>query len=86
MIEADYFERKRRELGLDRSNQLQRVQAWLDGRYPGQVRARQLHRGVLKLETPSAPVASELRLRQVELLSACDLVDTRLAIRIGSLD
>jgi len=85
MLEADYFERKRRELGMDREDQLKTVQRWLDGRYPGQVRARQLHRGVLKLETPSAPVASELRMRQLELLAACDLRDTRLAIRIGSL-
>lgn len=85
MLEADYFERKRRELGLDREDQLKRVQAWLEERYPGQVRARQLHRGVLKLDTPSAPVASELRLRQLELLAACDLRETRLAIRIGQL-
>lgn len=86
MIEADYFERKRRELGLDREGQLKTIQAWLEQRYPGQVRARQLHRGVLKLETLSASVASELRLRQTELLDTCKLGDTRLAIRIGSLD
>lgn len=86
MLEADYFERKRRELGMDREAQLKTVQAWLDKRFPGQVRARQLHRGVLKLETPSAPVASELRMQQLELTAACALGETRLAIRIGSLD
>jgi hypothetical protein len=83
MLESDYFERKRRELGLERADNLARVQQWLDERYPGQVRARQLHQGVLRLVTASAPLASELRMRQVELLAACELPETRLAIRIG---
>jgi hypothetical protein len=85
MLEGDYFERKRRELGMDRADVLVAVQAWLDERYPGQARARILHQGVLKLVTPNASVASELRLRQLELLAAVDLSDIRLAISIGSL-
>ncbi len=85
MLEADYFERKRRELGFDRADVLSTVQAWLEARYPGQVRARSLHQGVLKLVTPNASVASELRLRQLELLAATQLDGTRLAVRIGSL-
>lgn len=84
MLEADYFERKRRELGLDRAEVLTKVQLWLDERYPEQARARSLHQGVLRLVTPSASVASELRLRQLELLEATDLAGTRLAISISN--
>ncbi len=65
----DYFAKKRAELGMDRANTLAGVQAALDDWYPGQTRARQLHRGVLRVITPNAAVANELRMRQVELLS-----------------
>ena len=82
MIEPDYFERKRRELGLDRADDLVRIQAVLDEWYPGRARARQLHQGVLRLVTPTASVASELRMRQQELLQRCGLADVRLAISI----
>jgi hypothetical protein len=85
MLEADYFERKRRQLGLDRADTLAVVQTWLDAHYPGQARAKSLHQGVLKLVTSSASVASDLRLRQLELLANTGLADTRLAVRIGSL-
>lgn len=85
MIEPDYFERKRRELGLDRADDLARVQAVLDRWYPGMARARQWHQGVLRLVTPNASVASDLRLRQRELLAACSLEEARLAITIGEL-
>ena len=83
MIEDEYFARKRAELGLDRADDLARIQTVLDRWFPGQVRARQLHQGVLRLQTPSASVASELRMRQLELFQACGLQNIRLAITIG---
>jgi hypothetical protein len=85
MIEPDYFAKKRAELGMERQDQLAAVQATLDAWYPGRCRARQLHRGVLRLATPSAGVASELRMRQLELLAAHALEGTRLAISIESI-
>lgn len=77
-----YFERKRVELGMDRQDTLQTIQAILDKWYPGMARAKRLHQGVLRLETASASVASELRMRQLELFEAAKLPDTRLAISI----
>ncbi|GAC1372505.1 MAG: hypothetical protein NVSMB39_6730 [Candidatus Saccharimonadales bacterium] len=77
-----YFAKKRLELGMDRQNTLEQVQVKLDEWYPGQARARKLHQGVLRLETASASVASELRMRQLELFEAVKLPDTRLAISI----
>ena len=87
MLEADYFERKRRELGLDRADHLADIQRTLDEWYPDQARARQIHQGVLRLVTPSAVVAAELRMRQVELLARHGAAAEvrRLQISIGSL-
>jgi hypothetical protein len=84
VLEPDYFAKKRQELGMDRADDLGRVQALLDAWYPGQARAKQWHRGVLRVVTPSASVASELRMRQVELLAAAGMAETRLSISIGS--
>lgn len=77
-----YFAKKRVELGMDRQDVLGEVQAKLDEWYPGLAKARKLHQGVLRLETASASVASELRMRQLELFEAVKLNDTRLAISI----
>lgn len=84
----DYFAAKRAELGMDREDVLERVQVILDGWYPGRVRAKQLHQGTLRVVTPSAGVAGELRMRQIELLDALEQFGerpTRLAITIGQL-
>jgi len=89
MLEPDYFSQMRAKLGMEREDVLTGVQRVLHGWYPGQVRARQLHQGVLRLETPSAGVAGELRMRQVELLDAVEKLagerPKRLAISIGQL-
>lgn len=85
MLEPDYFAAKRRALGMDRADDLGRAQAVLDAWYPGQARARRLHQGVLRIVTPSASVASELRMRQVELSRELGLKETRLAISVASL-
>jgi hypothetical protein len=85
----DYFAKKRVQLGMDREEVLGQVQATLEAWYPGRVRARQLHRGVLYLVTPSAAVAGALRMRQVELLDVAEKLagerPQRLAISIGQL-
>jgi hypothetical protein len=88
---ADYLERKRATLGMDREDALIAVQALLDAWYPGQVRAKRLHQGTLRLVTPSASVAGELRMRHIEMQERCtdimgDAAFTRIAISIGSLE
>jgi hypothetical protein len=86
MLEGDYFEKKRKQLGMDRLDTLTAIQLWLDANYPGQARAKQLHLGTLRVITPNASVASDLRMRQVELVQACNLdLSTRVAISISSL-
>lgn len=88
MLNADdYFVKKRLKLGMDRGETLAQTQALLDGWYPGQARAKSLNNDVLTIVTPSSVVASELRLRQVELLQAIarlGLTNVRLAILIQS--
>ena len=64
----DYLKRKAAELGLERGSQLAQIQTHLDKLYPGQCRAASLNEGVLKITTPNSSVASELRLRQREIL------------------
>jgi hypothetical protein len=86
MIDSGYFEQKRRELGMDRGDVLQQIQATLDSWYPQRARAKQMHLGVLRIVTPSSSVASELRMRQVELLELHKLKDLRLSITIGELN
>jgi len=86
MLESDYFARKRQELGLERADDLERVQRALDAWYPGLARARQLHRGVLRVVTSSASVASELRMRQLELGQVLGMDDVRITITIGTID
>ena len=68
MIDPEYFKNKRVALGLDRAEILVQIQVTLDAWYPHQTRVQRLHRGVLRIVTPSAPVASDLRLRQLELI------------------
>jgi hypothetical protein len=83
MIDPAYFERKRRELGMDRGDALSVVQGWLDQHYPTKARAKQLHQGVLRVMTPNASVATDLRMRQMELLEATGQTEVRLVITIG---
>ena len=85
MHEKDYFEQKRADLGMDRGAKLTEVQATLDKWYPGQARAKMLHQGVLRIWTKSASVASELRMKQVELLKLHDLSETRLQISVSDI-
>jgi hypothetical protein len=90
MIDPAYFERKRRELGMDRADFLTEAQAVLERWYPGRVRVRQFHRGVVRVVTESSSVAGELRLRQLELVAALEQLAhhepiQRIAIAVGSL-
>lgn len=63
-----YLKRKAKQLDLDRGDALKKLQAELDAQYAGKTRVVSLNDGVLKVQTPSAGVASELRLNQVALL------------------
>jgi hypothetical protein len=65
---GDYLKKRADQLGLGRGEALAKIQKRLDELFAGQVRATSLNKGVLRLVTASAPVASELRIRQVELL------------------
>ena len=76
----DYLTRKRDQLGLDRADQLFDIQAVLDSWYPGKTRAKSLNKGVLQIVTPSSVMASELRMRQVELVAKLQDVSS---IKIG---
>ena len=82
MFENDYFAQKRAELGMDRGDELVRIQAILDEWYPEMLRAKKLHQGVLSLVAFNAPVASEIRMRQVEFLKLVGLEIKRLQISI----
>ena len=67
MVDPDYLQKRRQELGMERYDLLQTVQRWLEEQYPGQARALSFNKGVLKLVIANASVASELRMRQTEL-------------------
>ncbi len=86
MLEPEYFAKKRLQLGMDREDILTQIQATLDDWYPGQVRAKKLHQGTLRLVTPNSSVASDLRMRQIELCTRHALTETRVAITVGSLN
>jgi hypothetical protein len=83
VFENDYFAQRRKELGMDRGDELVRIQKILDEWYPGMLRAKKLHQGVLSLVAFNAPVASEIRMRQVEFLELVNLEIKRLQISIG---
>jgi hypothetical protein len=86
MQDNGYFDKRRQELGLDRYDTLQKVQVWLEKNYPGQVRAVSLNRGVLRLSTSSAALATDLRFKQMYLLELAggDEVAKRLQVQINS--
>ena len=82
MLENDYFAQRRAELGMDRGEELVRIQKILDDWYPGMLRAKKYHQGVLSVVAFNAPVASEIRMRQVEFLGLVGLEVRRLQISI----
>lgn len=86
MLEPDYFANKRAELGMDRADSLVEIQAVLDSWYPKLAKAKLLHQGVLRIVTPNASVAGDLRMRQVELIARFPALSIkRLQIGIQSL-
>lgn len=89
-IDPDYFKNKADELGLERGPQLQTIQKILDQRFPTKVRVMSLNRNVLKLVTPNASMASELRLNQINLLEQFQhqtgVTNDRLQIVISAID
>lgn len=71
---GDYLARRAQQLDLGRADALEKAQELLEQMYPGQARALSLNNGTLKIVTVSAPVASDLHLRQVQILKR--LADT----------
>jgi hypothetical protein len=65
---GDYLKKRAQELNLDRGLVLKDIQKLLDRLYAGQTRVLSLNDGVLKVATPNASVASELRWGQSQLL------------------
>lgn len=84
MIDPEYLKKRSRELGLGRQDTLARIQQWLEHEYPERCRALSLNDGVLRITTPDSAVASELRLRQTELLGEFSEVN-RVTIQIRSI-
>ena len=72
-----YLKKKAQDLDLDRADVLVAIQALLDKNYPAKTKAKSLNAGVLKIITSSAAVASELRLRQAELIKQFTETTTR---------
>ena len=89
-VPNNYLAKRSQELNLGRADILRRAQALLDGLWAGQTRALSLNGGVLKVVTPNASVASELRLRQVQLIkrlaALSDQPIERLHIQIRTLN
>lgn len=65
---GDYLARRAQKLDLGREELLAEAQKLLDELYPSQARALSFNNETLKIVTRSAPVASELRFRQVQIL------------------
>ena len=68
-VDKNYLAKRAQQLNLGRAEDLQRIQRALEALWPAQTRAVSLNDGVLRVLTPNASVASELRLRQIEVLS-----------------
>lgn len=83
---GDYLKKKARQLGLERGDFITAAQAYMDGRWPGQVRVLSFNGGLVRLVTPNAALASELRLGQLEILRELrrrDPAVEQLAVTIG---
>ncbi len=80
---GDYLARRSQELDLGRGDQLVAIQELLELWYPGQVHALSLNLGVLRLVTANASIASEIRMRQLEIISI-DQSIRRLSINIAT--
>jgi hypothetical protein len=80
-IDPDYLNQKAADLDLGRYQTIKLAQELLDQWYPGRARALSFNKGVLKVVTPSASVAGDLRLRQVELLNILQIEKLSIGIR-----
>jgi len=80
----NYLAKKAAELNLERGDQLAEIQTYLDSLYPGQCRAASLQDGVLRVTTPNASVATEVRMRQREILGRIEALGVaKMRISIG---
>ena len=89
---GEYLRDKADELDVGRADALQIIQIELERRYPEKTRALALHQGKLRVITPNASVAGDLRLRQLDFLEIIRMtvptgtVIERLIIQIRSLN
>lgn len=84
-----HLAKRARELDLGRADTLAKIQTILDEAYRQKAVAKSLNNGVLKVVTPSAGIASEVRLNQVSLikqiLRRTSVTVDRLYVQIGEL-
>ena len=88
---GDYLRQRAEQLDVGRADVLAIAQVELERLYPGQTRALGLHLGKLRIITPSASVASDLRMRQLVLVASIrersgDDTIEKLIIQIRSLN
>lgn len=67
---GDYLNKKTQQLDLGRGDELTRVQALLEAKYPGKVHAKKIQNKVLYIQTTSSSVANELRFDKERYMSA----------------
>lgn len=67
---GDYLSKRASELGMGRADQLAQIQAYFDGIYPGMCRAMAINEGILRVSVNSASLATELRMRHLEVHKA----------------
>lgn len=77
---GDYLKARAAKLGIGRLGAIEACQTEIEKLYPGQIHVLSLNQQILKIATPNASVAQDLRLRQVEILISLRKVAAPLAI------
>jgi hypothetical protein len=86
---GDYLARRSVDLGLDRGNTIAAIQVLLDESYPTLTRVLSVQDGLVRVVTPNASLASDLRLKQLQILPQLQTIDatiTKLVVSVRSLD
>ncbi len=66
---GDYLDKKAQKLDLSRADELIRVQALLENKYPNKAHATKIKNKTLYIKTMSSSVATELRFDKARYLS-----------------
>jgi hypothetical protein len=86
---GDYLARRSVELGLGRGDTISSIQALLDESYPALTRVLSVQDGLVRVVTPNASLASDLRLKQLQILpqlQSFDATITKMVVQVRSLD